>query len=163
MERRLRYGRLLAALWRRLPLPSSLRGAVLSAINTRFLVGTVGVIQDEHGRILLCHHTYRPDVAWGLPGGYLQDGEEPTLALAREIAEETGLVVRRGPLIAVVSWPGESHLDLAFHARLAGGTFQPSTEVSAVRWAPPYDVGVLSPKDRHVLALAFRHPARECT
>lgn len=161
MDRRLRCGRALASLWRQLPPVPGLRGAVLRTLNARFLVGTVGVVHDADGRVLLFRHTYRRGVAWGLPGGYLRTGESPGVALVREVAEESGLVVRCGALVGVVSWPGEAHLDVVYHATLVGGTFRPSAEVSAVRRVPPHAVGPLSPKDQHVLALAFRRRARE--
>ncbi|MBI2321083.1 MAG: NUDIX hydrolase [Chloroflexi bacterium] len=161
MDRRLRCGRALADLWRRLPPAPWMRGAVLRALNARFLVGAVGVVRDLDRRILLFRHTYRRGVAWGLPGGYVRAGELPSGALVREVAEESGLVVRCDALVGVVSWPGEAHIDVVYHATLVGGGFRPSAEVSAVRRVPPQAVGVLSPKDRHVLALAFQRGAPE--
>lgn len=161
MDRRLCYGRALASLWRQLPLGPWLRGAVLRTLHARFLVGAVGIVRDADGRIVLFRHTYRRGAAWGLPGGYLRAGETPSVALVREVAEESGLLVRCDALVGVVSWPGEAHIDVVYRATLLGGTFRPSAEVSAVRRVPPHAVGLLSPKDQHVLALAFRHRASE--
>lgn len=161
MDGRLRSGRALALAWRRLPLGPLLRGLVVSALNTRFLVGTVGVVRDDCGRVLLFHHTYRLGPGWGLPGGYVRAGESPAAALVREVAEESGLVVRCCALVGVVSWPNEAHIDVVYRARLVGGLFRPSAEVSAIRCVPPHAIGVLSPQDRHVLALAFRQSESE--
>ena len=41
--------------------------------------------------------------AWTLPGGGVEHGEDPRAALVREMAEETGLVVRAGRLLDVHS------------------------------------------------------------
>jgi 8-oxo-dGTP diphosphatase len=49
---------------------------------------------------LLCHRhpdrEWYPDV-WDLPGGHVEDGEEPHVALARELAEELGITVEPDP------------------------------------------------------------------
>jgi ADP-ribose pyrophosphatase YjhB (NUDIX family) len=161
VDGRLRSGRALAALWRRLPLGPLLRGVVVSALHTRFLVGAVGVVRDDRGRLLLFRHTYRAGSGWGLPGGYVRAGEPPAAALMREVAEESGLMVRCCDLVGVVSWPDEAHLDVVYQARLVGGAFRPSAEVAAARLVPPHQVGVLSAQDRHILALAFRSSASE--
>lgn len=51
------------------------------------------VIRDERGRICLLHRSYQDDFApgkWCLPGGHIEDGEEPIFAAGRELEEETG-------------------------------------------------------------------------
>jgi len=51
------------------------------------------VIRDEKGRICLLHRSYQDDFApgkWCLPGGHIEDGEEPIFAAGRELEEETG-------------------------------------------------------------------------
>lgn len=51
------------------------------------------VIRDEKGRICLLHRSYQDDFApgkWCLPGGHIEPGEEPIVAAARELEEETG-------------------------------------------------------------------------
>jgi len=47
---------------------------------------------------------------WGMPGGGLDDGEEPTDAVIREVHEETGQAVEVGDLVLVQSshWVGRS-------------------------------------------------------
>jgi 8-oxo-dGTP diphosphatase len=51
------------------------------------------------GRILLVKPNYRDH--WSLPGGFLDDGEPPYAACRREVAEELGLQITPGPLLAV--------------------------------------------------------------
>jgi ADP-ribose pyrophosphatase YjhB (NUDIX family) len=57
------------------------------------------------GKVLLAKRAIEPRRGyWDLPGGFLEEGEEPLDGLAREFREETGLAVR--PL----EWLG-THLD----------------------------------------------------
>ena len=55
----------------------------------------VGVLRDRAGRVLLARRPAGKPLAGYLefPGGKVEDGEKPVEALARELAEETGVVV----------------------------------------------------------------------
>ncbi|WP_412540555.1 NUDIX hydrolase [Longispora sp. K20-0274] len=56
---------------------------------------------DAAGRVLLVKPSYKS--GWDIPGGYVDEGESPLEACAREVREEIGLdVALRGPL--VVDW-----------------------------------------------------------
>lgn len=50
------------------------------------------VLVDGQQRVLLTHrHRFIPDIwVWELPGGYVDDGEDPAHAALREAVEETG-------------------------------------------------------------------------
>jgi 8-oxo-dGTP pyrophosphatase MutT (NUDIX family) len=50
------------------------------------------VIPDGHGRILFQEKS--GGEGWSLPAGLMEPGEAPERALLREVAEETGLIVR---------------------------------------------------------------------
>jgi len=54
---------------------------------------------DQAGRVLLVKPNYRDH--WSLPGGILEDGEPPHVGCAREVAEEIGLTITPGRLLAV--------------------------------------------------------------
>lgn len=61
------------------------------------LPGLVAVVVDAHGRVLL---NRRADTGrWSLISGILEPGEQPHVAIAREVLEETGVRVRVGPLL----------------------------------------------------------------
>lgn len=98
-----------------------------------FMVGVVGIILDEHGRVLLLHHTYR-GTPWGLPTGFLEYGEQPADALAREIQEEAGLQVTLDPEPLVYTEPGRPLLNVVYRGTFVGGHFEASAEVSQARW-----------------------------
>jgi 8-oxo-dGTP diphosphatase len=51
------------------------------------------VVKNDDDEILLLHRNTDKFVHWELPGGKVEDGEDPASAAVREFAEETGLVV----------------------------------------------------------------------
>ena len=56
---------------------------------------------DDTGRILLVQPTYKDH--WDIPGGYVETGETPAEAAAREVREELGIDATVGPLL-VADW-----------------------------------------------------------
>ncbi|MEJ7796249.1 MAG: NUDIX hydrolase, partial [Nocardioides sp.] len=52
------------------------------------------LVRDTDGRVLVCELTYKRD--WDLPGGVVEVGESPKLAVAREVREELGLDLEPG-------------------------------------------------------------------
>ncbi|MEU1302917.1 NUDIX hydrolase [Streptomyces shenzhenensis] len=67
----------------------------------RVLAGAAALFRDAEGRVLLVEPNYRP--GWALPGGTVEsdDGETPRQGARRETAEEIGLDVALGRLLAV--------------------------------------------------------------
>lgn len=57
------------------------------------------VMTDPAGRILLCRTTFKKE--WELPGGIVEPGESPVLAAKREVAEEIGIDLGIGRLLAM--------------------------------------------------------------
>ncbi|UUZ58405.1 NUDIX domain-containing protein [Nocardioides sp. B-3] len=55
------------------------------------------LIRDDDGRVLICQLTYKTD--WDLPGGVVEVGESPRLAVSREVDEELGLAITAGDLL----------------------------------------------------------------
>ncbi|HEV2358378.1 MAG TPA: NUDIX hydrolase [bacterium] len=137
-------------------LPGWTRGALTWCLNAHFIVGAVAIIENGEGGVLLARHTYRRDAPWALPGGWVQRGEDPSNTIVREILEETGLTVE---VLAPLAVQRESprHLTIVYSARLAGGTFRASVEVSAVRFAPPGAWPVDLRDDHRALIEQFVH------
>ncbi|MBB5829375.1 NUDIX domain-containing protein [Micromonospora carbonacea] len=64
---------------------------------------------DDEGRVLLVRPSYKNH--WDIPGGYVEPGESPRAACAREIEEELGLTTAVGAML-VVDWaPAEGEGD----------------------------------------------------
>jgi 8-oxo-dGTP diphosphatase len=53
------------------------------------------VIEGPDGVLLVANRRHDGAVDWSTPGGVIDDGEEVLTGLAREVREETGLVVSR--------------------------------------------------------------------
>jgi 8-oxo-dGTP diphosphatase len=63
------------------------------------VVSAGALITDPAGRILLVKPNYRDH--WTLPGGICEHGEPPHAGCAREVAEEIGLQLPVGMLLAI--------------------------------------------------------------
>src|SRR6202158_528199 len=144
---------LLLRLWRDVPFPGWMRRVFLRILNPSFMVGAMALIQDEHGRILILEHTYRRELPWGLPGGWLKHAESPEMGLAREVLEETGLSVRVEALLAAEFW-GDAQLDLLFRCPVESGSYQSSDETALHRWLLPEPLPERLPKQAAVLPKA---------
>ncbi|MDX1624173.1 MAG: (deoxy)nucleoside triphosphate pyrophosphohydrolase [Gemmatimonadota bacterium] len=77
------------------------------------------------GRFLVQPRTGDPALSglWELPGGKIEPGEDPRAALAREVAEETGLTVRVGELVAALChrYPDRRVVLWAYRCEPVGG------------------------------------------
>lgn len=89
-------------------------------LNQKFLLGIVGVVVDESGRVMLLNHVYRKEVPWGLPSGWVRGGEQPQAAIIREIREETGLDVEVLSVLDVRTSKTVPRIDLTFLCRPIG-------------------------------------------
>ncbi len=121
-------------------------------------IGTTGIIFNEFTQILLMQ---RDDTrTWAPPGGALEAGELPTEGVAREVREETGLIVYPVRLVGLYFMPGKERGSLIFSFRCIqrGGEIQTSIESPQVGWFPtrPFPRRVLG-FHRQRIQEAFHH------
>ena len=97
----------------------------------------VAALIERQGRILLSRR--RPDQSlpncWEFPGGKVEPGEDPVVALRREIAEELGCEVAVGAIYEVVFHAYEAFdlLMLVYRAEITAGE-PTAVQVAAVAW-----------------------------
>jgi 8-oxo-dGTP diphosphatase len=97
---------------------------------------------EKDGHVLLIRRAVDPERGkWALPAGYIDYGEDPRRAAAREVYEETGLTVTITRLIEVEGGPGTygASIVIIFAARVVNGVAQPRDDAEAVRWYAPSD------------------------
>ncbi len=95
------------------------------------------VVHDPDGRLLLVRRANDPGRGqWSLPGGRVEPGESDASAVAREIHEETGLLVRAGSLVGSVSRPAPAGVYVIFDyaAEVVGGRLSAGDDASDVAW-----------------------------
>jgi ADP-ribose pyrophosphatase YjhB (NUDIX family) len=104
------------------------------------------VVRDANGRLLLIRRGREPARGrWSLPGGRIEPGETAMQAAAREVREETGLVVEVGELLATVDLGGYVVDDFA--ATVVGGELVAGDDAADVRWYRPEDLDGLAVTD----------------
>jgi ADP-ribose pyrophosphatase YjhB (NUDIX family) len=82
----------------------------------------VGTIISMDSRIVLVRRAIEPGYGkWVFPGGYVDRGEEVTVAAIREAKEEAGLDVRLDRLINIYSYAGRPLVVVVYAATAVGG------------------------------------------
>ena len=106
------------------------------------LVGVGAVVVDK-GRVLLVRRGREPlKGQWSIPGGLLEIGESLTDGVAREVLEETGLVVETVELIELLDRIHHEDNRVRYHyviadylCRVSGGALLAGSDADEVRWA----------------------------
>ena len=102
--------------------------------HTRFTVTAGAVIFNDQRQVLLLKHRFRAGSGWGLPGGFLERGEQPIDALRRELREEIGLEVEDVKVFAARSFSKPKQVEVLFRGR-ANDEVKPLTmEVERAEW-----------------------------
>ena len=110
-----------------------------------FTVGAMCFIERDDGRLLLVRQAYRTH--WGVPGGLLKRGEEPTEAARREVFEEVGVQLTNLRYFDSQPWPFPHSLMIGFTAEHAGGEIRlEESEIADARWFGVDELPQVPPK-----------------
>jgi 8-oxo-dGTP diphosphatase len=140
---------IIGRIWR--ILPARIRRWSMRAMHTRFTVTAGALIFDDAGQVLLLKHRFRAGSGWGLPGGFLEAGEQPLDALRRELREEIGLEVRDTEVFAARGFRRPRQVEVLFRCR-PNGSPQPRTmEVERAEWFSVDSLPEGLPKDQRLL------------
>lgn len=143
------FQNLISKIWRRLP--GRIRRWSMRLANARFTVTAGGLIFNDAGEVLLLKHRFRTGSGWGLPGGFLEAGEQPIDALRRELREEIGLEVEDIEIFDTRSFKRPQQVEVLFRCR-ANGSFKPRTmEVERAEWFSLQSLPAGLPRDQRLL------------
>jgi mutator protein MutT len=102
--------------------------------HTRFTVTAGAVIFNDKGEVLLLKHRFRAGSGWGLPGGFMEKGEQPIDALRRELREEIGLELDDVKVFAARSFKKPKQVEVLFRARANAQVQSRTVEVERAEW-----------------------------
>jgi 8-oxo-dGTP pyrophosphatase MutT (NUDIX family) len=139
---------------------------VQDPVASRDTLAAAVLLFDGQGRVLLVDPVYKP--GWEFPGGVVEEGEAPTAAAVREVAEELGLPLDPARLrLLVTDWephrgPRSGGMRLVFDGgqltlRQQGCLVLPEAELRAWRFVGEAEAAELLPENkRRRLAAALR-------
>jgi 8-oxo-dGTP diphosphatase len=122
----------LGVLWRRAP--RSFRLFSVKLTQPRFAVTVAAVITDERNRVLLLNHVFRPGNGWGVPGGFINKGENLEDALRRELREEIGLELGKVEFRYARALKTTPQVEVIFRAEPKGLPQSTSVEIVGLDW-----------------------------
>ena len=142
-------------------LPHPVRRGLVRLLVQKYLVGAVAIVRDSEapapGRLLLLRQP--PGRSWGLPAGLLKKAEPPVVGAARELAEESGVVIAPGDLTPAVPNAivhAKGWVDTVFLGSVPASTnplVVDGGEVLEAGWFPLDDLPRLTPNTALVLAV----------
>ena len=119
--------------------------------HTRFTVTAGAIIFNDRGHVLLLKHRFRAGSGWGLPGGFLERGEQPLDALKRELREEIGMEVDSAKFFHARSFKKPRQVEILFLCRANGDAKPRTMEVERAEWFSIESLPDGLPRDQRLL------------
>jgi 8-oxo-dGTP diphosphatase len=150
-------------------LPPAVRRRLVRLIVPKYIVGAVTLLYDSEadgaGRMLLLRQP--PGRGWGLPAGLLERAEPPVVGAARELAEESGVVLdpaELAPAVPNAVVHARGWVDMVFTASVPASTTTlvvDGAEVWEAAWYPLDDLPTLTKASAYLLGIYGIGPAAE--
>ena len=99
--------------------------------------GVQALAVNDAGEVLLGRRNREPGRGlWDIPGGFLDEGEDPTAGLRREFIEETGLAVEVDAFLGIwiESYAGRFVHCATWLVRPVGGRLEAGDDLDHVEW-----------------------------
>lgn len=143
------FQNLISKIWRRLP--ARMRRWSMRLTHARFTVTAGGLIFNDAGEILLLKHRFRAGSGWGLPGGFIEAGEQPIDALRRELCEEIGLELKDIEIFGVRSFKKPRQVEVLFRCRANASVTPRTIEVERAEWFSLQSLPDGLPRDQRLI------------
>lgn len=117
-------------LWKKTP--RVIRLKIIRATQNTFTASAGALVTNSRKEILLLDHVLRPKSGWGIPGGFMNHGEQPEQTISREIMEEVGLELKNIKMLRVRTIG--RHLEILFSAEAEGEPEVLSREIKSAGW-----------------------------
>lgn len=119
--------------------------------HAHFTVTAGALIFNDKGQVLLLKHRFRAGSGWGLPGGFLEKGEQPLEALKRELREEIGMEVESAEIFATRSFKKPRQVEILFLCRANVDVKPQAMEVERAEWFSLDSLPQGLPRDQRLL------------
>lgn len=96
----------------------------------------VAALVEREGRMVLARNHAWAEGVFGLVTGFLEAGESPAAAVAREVGEELGLITTAVALIGVYPFERRNEVIIAYHV-VATGEIRLNEELAEFRLIAP--------------------------
>jgi NADH pyrophosphatase NudC (nudix superfamily) len=119
--------------------------------NPTPVLGAIVQCADRGNRVLLARNAAWSGHMFALITGFMEAGESPEEGIAREVGEETGLVVDALSLVGVYDFQRMNQVIIVYHA-LAHGEIRLSPELAEYQLYEPRDIKCWCAGTGHALA-----------
>ena len=150
----------LTGIWRWLP--GRVRRFGVRLLEPTYTLTAGVVVVDSRGWVLLARHVFRTGSGWGIPGGFVERGEQPEEAARRELREELDLELADLQLAFVRTLARARQVEVIFTAHAASTPRSTGREIAEVAFFDPADLpDVVGPDQRSIIrrALSATHDA----
>ena len=124
-------------------------------LHPRFTVTAGAIVLDSKNRVLLLRHRFRLGSGWGIPGGFMEAGEQPVDAVKRELQEEVGLQIGSAELAGARSLRHVRQVEILFLCNVPDAqltVLKPNgSEVLEAQWFSTDSLPAGLPRDQETL------------